>query len=326
MRRTWANDMQGTIYKLGIVVDLTVSMWGARTMLHPEDLGFDSVPELVSLGHKKLMKKEHLARIESVRVKAEIYLLQHSFSFPFGNVRFVPATLTGEVIEKMNEFKSEFDDAVEELLLNYDGYRSEMLQEWDIVFKELSFETIRLLLPNASLDTPKSEELMRTLASKYPTTDRLRGKFGFDFSVFQITPPSISNEADLSSVYTKKISDRLDGFLDDVVARLQGMVIETTQNIKERVEKGNLGGGTIKSFVKFADNFRKMDFVGLDIETELVTLRDKLLGAEKEQFKTRDFTDELQRNLGEIQAKVLDADVIRGRFKRNIERPDEEAV
>jgi len=72
------------IYNHGIVVDLTISVWGARAKLKPQDLGFADVdiPELIKLGHKDLMKKAYLSKINSVIGRAWDYLYKHSFAFP----------------------------------------------------------------------------------------------------------------------------------------------------------------------------------------------------------------------------------------------------
>src|SRR4030042_1509428 len=134
----YSNDsLKWNIYKFGIVVDLTISQWGARAKLRPEDLGMADVPELIKLGHKDLMKKEHLASINSWISKATTYLYAHSFSFPFGNSRFVPYTLVEETVKFMSKCKEEFENAVLEMLKDYETNRQEILNEYREIFKDI---------------------------------------------------------------------------------------------------------------------------------------------------------------------------------------------
>lgn len=319
MRRRWSinyGNIIGSswnIYNLGTVVDLTVSEWGARCMLKPEDLGFSTVPEMVQLGHKRLMKHEYISKISSISQKAACYLMLHSFPFPFGNVRFLPSTMVSEVTDKMAEYKAEFDQAVDEFVTNYETYHQEMLPIWNGIFEEL------LLKADGFVSPQKKQILLQKLDSKYPSRQKIRAKYNFDFSVFEISPPRVGDHQGRLNEYgsrqniaAQKISERLDGFLDDVLARLQQTVLKTTANIKSRLEDGSLGGQTIQSFVRFADSFHKMDLIGLGVEEELVALRDKLLGAQKDELKNnKDFTEQLQKSLTEIEAKVLDSSRLR---------------
>jgi hypothetical protein len=328
----WKKDsMRWNIYKVGVVMDLTISTWGARAKLNPEDLGFTDVPEIVKLGHKELMQKERLAKINTIVSQAWAYIYNHSFAFPFGDARFVSTNLIDEVVARMNEFKEQFDEAVKEFIDNYEQYRNEMIEKWRTAFEDILTQQIGFS------SHIKKEGLLRTLINKYPTSQQLWGKFGFDLSIFEISTPEFTNiskrdaltkteQAPVEAIYAKKISEKLDTFLDDVVTRLRGMVLQTIGHVKEMNDAGNLGGRTIKSFLKFAESFRKMDFVGFDVDKQLDELSKKLVGAEKADFGSEDFKKELQSNLDEIKEKVVNSDVILGRFKRNIEQETEDEM
>lgn len=315
------------IYKAGIVVDLTISDWGARAKLKPQDLGFIEVdiPEFIKLGHKELMKKEFLAKIDSVVGRAWTYLYGHSFAFPFGNARFVPVTLIDEVINQMEQFKMEYKEVVEEFLANYEQYRAEMFLEYDKAFEEI-------LKTNPDNEIDK-QDLLRALREKYPTIEKLRKKFGFDFSIFEITTPNFSalshDEAltktfeanEMTALYAKKVSEKMDLFLEDVTARLKGWFLSTVSRMKKSMEKGKLTKLQTNAFVRFVENFRKMDFIGFDteIEAKMEEFSKKLEGVEKSELSDDEFKKTLQSDLVELENKIVDDNVVLGRFKRYIE-------
>ena len=73
-------SMNFDLYKAGVVADLSFSIWGAATQLKAEDLGLENIPkDKISLGHKRLSKKERLESIWSIRQKACNVLIKNSF-------------------------------------------------------------------------------------------------------------------------------------------------------------------------------------------------------------------------------------------------------
>jgi len=327
---SWKKDsLRWNIYKVGVVMDLTISVWGARAKLNPEDLGFKEVPEIVKLGHKELMKKERLAKISTIVSQAWAYLYNHSFAFPFGDARFVPATLIEEVIAKENEFKALFEAAVNDFVEHYEEYRAEMISKWNEAFSEI------LMKQDDFVSQHKKQMLLRKLDEKYPNVYKLQGKFGFDLSIFEVSTPMFSSLSQREAkdgavehqteeaIYAKKVSEKLDTFLDDVVDKLRKMILDTVSHVGDMSDAGNLGGRTVKAFLRFADSFRKLDFVGFDVDQQIEALSQKLSGAKKSDFTDKEFKEELQKDLTEIHDKVVNADVILGRFKRTIEAATE---
>jgi hypothetical protein len=335
--KTNGNDLKWNIYSHGVVGDLTISVWGSWSKLNPEELGMDEIPEQIYLGHKNLMNRDWFSRINTAVSKASGYLYRNTFAFPFGNARFIPYTMVSDVVEKMNQCKEEFNAAVWEFIANFEGRKQEMLVKFREIFQEILMTNVHPL--NVGLKDFVIDDLVRKLEKKYPTTSELRRKFNFDFVVFEISTPEFKridgSEAidkaqmnmEVVGLYKQQVAVKIDSFLEDVCASLKSMILKTTEHMKERLHAGSLTQTTIKSFVRFADEFRKKDFVGLDFEKELEEFKSKIQSAEKSDLSNEEFKTKLQGDLDEMQKKVtsMDIDLVLGKFRRRIERPAEVA-
>jgi hypothetical protein len=336
------DDLRFNIYKSGVVADLTISEWGARAKLNPEDLGMDSVPELIKLGHKELMKKEYLDDLSSLFSKVKRFLDNHSFVFPFGTARFIPNPMVEEVVQFMEEADKEFRGLLEEFLADYDARRDEMIKEYREVFEKMLVEKYGHDIDNGVDYSPEIErdvdELITQLEAKYPSKEELRGKFNIDFVMFEIALPELTKlgseeavekarrEAELASIYKKRAVEKIDTFLDNVIGTLKGKVLEITKHMKGRLDAGNLNQVQIKSFVRFANEFKKQDFVGMELDAVIEGFKEKLSNADKESLKDEEFNNKLKADLAEIEDKVINSDKskILDKYLRRIEVGDGE--
>jgi Holliday junction resolvase len=332
------DNLKFNIYKSGVVADLTIHQWGARAKLNPEDLGMGSVPELIKLGHKDLMRKEHLERMTYILKKAERFLNSKSFVFPFGSARFIPSANIEEVTAFMMESDKEFKEALEEFLNDYDVKRVEMLEEYRIVFHDIlrqGKEPIKTLEAKANMGK-EINRLISRLESKYPSKEALREKFNnIDFTMFNISLPDFVEtdggeaieKANLNMEYRKKASAKIDTFLESVIASLKEMVLDTTKHMKARLEAGNLNQHQIKHFVKFANEFKKQDFIGMDLDKVLESFKEKLSNAEKSDLTDAEFNAKLKEDLKGLEEQVINSDKskILDRYLRRIEVASDEA-
>jgi hypothetical protein len=322
------NEAKFNIYKTGVIVDLDIHQWGARTKLRPEDLGLDSVPELIKLGHKELMKPEYLKKIRSILIKTERWVLDpaHTYAFPFGNARFVPAALIEDMVKFFTDAEKELKDVLEEFLeKDYDNMKAKMLTEYREVFTKMLAESGK-----GNLDPEREiDKLISRIEAKYPSKNDLRNRFGIDFTMFEISLPEFK-ETDgagamekvyLNMEYHKKASEKIDGFLDTVIMTLKNRVLEITEHMKGRLAQGNLNQMQIKSFVKFANEFKKQDFIGTDLDKTLDAFKEKLSNADKEDLSNEEFNNKLKADLDVIENEVVNSDKskILDRYLRRIE-------
>ena len=318
------------LYKTGVVADLTFSRWGAKTKLKEEDLGLKDIPEnLIHLGGKKLIPKDKLAKIDSAISEARVFVAHNSFLFPFGDVVFIPYARLPKVVEKVNKCEKDFWEGVEEFYGEYGEIREKMMVEYDKAFDKILRQRTGM---TADLISNEKQKLLDRLAEKYPPLSELKKKFGFEFVLFEIKTPdfeSISSEEALDKVritreiedsYKKLIEKKLDQFLEGVVDKLKTMVLDMVEKLKYRIEKETISMASVKSFRKFADAFRSLDFVDTNIDQAISQLEEKLDKVEKSDLDDEQFRDKLNVDLDGIKklTENIDFSKVLGRFKRKI--------
>jgi|GEM_PF-3561856 len=324
------------LYKAGVVVDLTFGMWGAATKLNEEDLGLENVPsDKISLGHKKLIKKERLEKASSIIVEARNVLARNSFAFPFGDARFVPYARLNHVVEKMNEFEKEYFKARDEIAEELESDRLEMLKEYEETFEKL------LKQRNGLSDSERQDQkqsLLAQLRKKYPSKEELKSKFRFEFVIFEVQSPEfksitgaqaldkVEEVKELEKVYREKVAKKLDAFLEDVVSTLKGRILDIVTRLSNRVENDNVKMSSVNSFKRFAESFRQLDFMDLDVDRAISSLEKKLADVEKKDLSDVAFKQALAEELDKVKeaANSVDISKVMGRFKRNL-RPVETA-
>jgi hypothetical protein len=317
------------IYKTGVVADLSFSVWGAKTKLGEDDLGLKGIPEdKISLGHKRLIKKNSFNLIYTAYNEAYLFFRRNSFEFPFGSARFVPYPVLQKLVEHETACEIKFYAAVEEFLAEYSVNRFQMLEEYDKVFEDILKQR---KISSSNISSQKGALLSR-LEEKYPSVDSLRKKFKFEFLIFEVSSPEFKvvdfedaltkakKLEDLEKLYKEKVSQKLDVFLEDVVSSLKTKVLEIVEKLSERLEKGSVSMATVKAFQRFAESFKAMDFVDLGVDDAIASLELKLKDVQKNDLDNEKFKEALVQELEKIKTAALavDDDKVLGRFKRNL--------
>lgn len=337
------------LYSHGVAADLTISFWGNYVQLTPEDIGLDKAllnvemkdlpdqviwSEFLSLGRKRLIKKKDLSKISKIKSAAWYLLKTSAFPFPFGNSYFIPNNVLANVLSEMEKLEGKFYEAVENFLLVYDALRKTMIVEYEEVFE-------KILRSRANISEQEllgtKHNLVSKLETKYPSASVLRGKFHFDFVVYEVgsadLQPLTKEDAkahlkieilnkDLEEKYKQKMHDRVDNFLDGVVAQLKEMVLDVTKKLLIRLNgEDGVSMKSINAFKRFVDEFKSLDFVGWDVESKLTELQKKLGNIGKDELMDEDFQKSLAKDLEDIRTFVgsVEKDKVLGKFKRMIQ-------
>jgi hypothetical protein len=321
------------IYRSGVIVDLSVSSWRAIAKLDPREVGLESVPQEIYLGHKNLMRREYLQEISSIECKAGSWLVRNSWSFPVGQCRFLSYATLPKALEKMKEFENLFYQAVDRFVFEYAPRRDEMIAHFNLIFDEM----LDKAYPNGNVEVGDKvrikAQLMLKLEAKYPRVGELRSKFSFDFIVFEVTGSDFrglnyseaTDKANTAIVaqeeYRKKIGQKMDAFSESVINRLQTMVLQVTGKLSERTKAGKLNQNTIKGFRNWVARFRELNFIGLDVDQSLNDLERKLNDAEKSDLSSAEFQAALERDIQAIQetASKTDVSTVLHKYRRRID-------
>ena len=150
------------LFQLGCLFVIRASYWSCRIGNEPQD--FHLAPHeveskaIASFGSKELIDPHKGRKVfQQIEKKARHQLAKYSKPFPAANAHFVPWEHAPELIDKLEGLKAEFDQAVEDFLLQYPQLRA----EWQCEHPDV---------PDAA----------------YPAAADLRKKFSFGWHTFKV--------------------------------------------------------------------------------------------------------------------------------------------
>ncbi len=127
------------MFEKGCLVQLSVSRWGAIRKIDKSKLAkMVSSPEWLN-ATKKLVDPEALKPICKVGNSARSYLTSISLPFPLQGLVFVPKEMISRVDTGLNEFKTEFSEAVNEFIGEYDSLRETAMIYLEDLFNEIDY-------------------------------------------------------------------------------------------------------------------------------------------------------------------------------------------
>ncbi len=127
------------MFEKGCLVQLSVSRWGAIRKIDKSKLAkMVSSPEWLN-ATKKLVDPEALKPICKVGNSARSYLTSISLPFPLQGLVFVPKEMISRVDTRLNEFKTEFSEAVNEFISEYDSFRETAMVYLEDLFNEIDY-------------------------------------------------------------------------------------------------------------------------------------------------------------------------------------------
>ncbi len=334
------------IFKDGLLVDVSVSFWSGSKALSPADLGLkaEDVAEAFKLGKKMLVPQDVIRKFRAIESKARFIVEKNSFKFPIGNARFVPKKKFPAVLKKLKQCAFDYTQLTEQLVVNYEKYREEMLP----VYKEAAEKAYFTNLPTQiefNMDEQEKEKeqfinsfLMR-ISTFYPPASTLRDKFALIWDIYEIALPrmrkadgdKIVDDADRKEVateeYRKQAHQKIGSFLDEVVKTLRQETVTVCTRIADRIKEGKvIKGRSLSSLNDFISNFSELNFVGdAVIEEELAKLKRDFLEDKHGDMEEGEIQQELGRRLGEladVASKITDVDSVTGGYRRKIEWED----
>jgi hypothetical protein len=111
------------LFEKGCLVQLSTSVWRATRKIDQNKLA-EIIPSNEWLSAtKKLVDPESIKPIQKIANSARNYLRGMSLPFPLPAMVFVPKEMISKADQRLHEYKTEFDDAVDDLVMNYDRLR-----------------------------------------------------------------------------------------------------------------------------------------------------------------------------------------------------------
>jgi len=281
------------VFTHGNLVDVNVRVWTAERRLQKEDLGIEDneISEAFTLGHKKLVPPDVIAKFRHLDYLARATLYRYSFHFEFGSARFVPKKAFIKFAQEMDKVVDDFNDEANKFALNYDRYRLEMRQHY---LKAANEAYIRKSALCGGLKESQENFVKRFLErvdKYYPSAEEIRTKFSMDYVVFQMALPDLSQASyeDLAEesekirmmqdAYQMALTNKVRAFVDKIVDELRGKATTVLQQVANSIQQGKkITEPTLRMIRKMIAEYKDMNVVGdAAFEKVLVEFKTRVL-------------------------------------------------
>jgi hypothetical protein len=286
-----SNQLLDVLTREGVLINVSVRYWRAAKKLKAEDLGLDPndvTDRLISLGHKKLLPRDALARFALIESRAHALVEASTFPFLNGLGHFLPNRKLEEVTKILQGLETEFTAAKEQFMSEYADLRVEAAREW--------YEAARKLVTDP-------DRLVATIESAFPRPNQMDRYFGYLVDLFQISVPKrletelvslgdqqgiVSARQQAADQARRQITAGVDRFVQDCVASLREQTAQLCQDMLTSMKDGKSGvhQKTLNRLVGFIDQFRQLNFAGdQELEAQLEEVRKQFLGRTAEEYR-----------------------------------------
>ncbi len=285
------NQLLDVLTREGVLINVSVRYWRAAKKLRAEDLGLDPndvTDRLISLGHKKLLPREALARFALIESRAHALVESSTFPFLNGLGHFLPNRKLEEVTGTLRKLEQEFKAAKESFMLIYSELRIEAASEW--------YEAARKLVQDP-------DRLVASIEASFPRPNEMDRYFGYETQLFQISVPkrleselvSLGDQQGILSARQqaaqdarRQISAGVDRFVQDCVASLREQTAQLCQEMLLSMRDGKSGvhQKTLNRLRGFIDQFKQLNFAGdQELDAQLETVRKQFLDQTAEEYR-----------------------------------------
>lgn len=250
------------ISEKAMLVSLSISAWSGRKYDKDasKEVADNHGTDATRAGrfNKILVNPASLKDITSIAGNARNYTMSVTLPWLNDGVRIIPVDIYLEYMQRMSEYRSQFNDAVEKLLREYDALVKQARLDLNGLFKE----------------------------SDYPSEESIRRKHAFNVRVFNI-PDSKDfrvalSESEFQSTkqeIEQNLLDAQDNAVRDVFQRVQSRMEHIIKRLKEveATDGKGIRDSMMKNVVELADLLPKLNITGnKDVDAVAAQLRQDL--------------------------------------------------
>jgi len=273
------------MFEKGCLVQLSISKWGGVKKINDNQLAemIDSHEWVTAT--KKLVDPESLKPICKMGNAARTYLTTVSLPFPIQGMVFIPKEMITKVDQKLEEFKTEFNDTVTAFLRDYDRLRQTAMVYLEDLFNEV--------------DYPLHVEKKFSFAWRFIILDVPNGKSGIlSAEVYEREKEKFIQT--MEEARTMAIESLREEFAS-MVERLTERFTES-QDGKPKVFKNS----TVQGFYEFFETFKERNIFRDEELAQLVERAQAVLGGvSAESIRTSDHLKEnIHAGMAEIESAM----------------------
>lgn len=282
--------IEDVLFKQGILFDLDVGRWAAIKKLNVDDLDLPNLdPGAFKLGHKKLLPKTAVSKIQEIESKARSTLAARSSDFPIAGARFVRYPVLEDLLEKLTSLKVDFLKEVKSLVENYPTLKKAQLEVLNSQADKIAAKRAENAIP---LTKEKKDEIDGWLKNQYLKNqesflevDELKAKFKFEWRMFKVSAADgLSNvSADQAIEAHKKLQGDLQEWIAETAVIMHQTLGEAAKHAKQLLEKqGKLNPKNLKPLFDAFAAFKSIDFANSDVQKTLDDIKEKYAYASKD--------------------------------------------
>ena len=299
------------LFQPGCLFVIRASYWSCRIGNEPQDFHLSphevESKAIASFGSKELIDPHEGRKVfQQIEKKARHQPAKYSKPFPAANAHFVPWEHAPELIDKLETLKAEFEQAVEDFLLEYPQLRV----DWQLQHPEV---------PDAA----------------YPASWDLRKKFSFGWHTFKVAGAASATavdeiEAELAN--RKLRSEQLAQMKQNLRAECQQFASDYVLAFRKEAAEfcdqvidanGKVHGKTLQAIRRKIEHFHAMNiFQDADTAEQLNELKSQIFGLTGETLKEQpDLADKLSQACAVLKQELLDPSSVSsltGRLKRRV--------
>jgi hypothetical protein len=271
--------MDTDIFKQGILVQFSVSVWGGRIKLPSSDMHTEADPDFIR-GTKYLVDRSYLKPIEQIRNSARSYLRSHSLPFPITGILFIPRDMINKIESVLLGYKEEFKQETNNFIAQYENAKRVAQLKLNGLFNE----------------------------EDYP--QEMSSRFEFNWKFFAVTAPgrtSILNPEILrreEERFVQMITD----FRENAVSVLRLRFTEMVSRIVDRLsgEDKRFKNSTIANIKDFLSCFKELNINNdAELEREVERVKGILAGVDPTALRSNvDFRIEVATKMTQVQNQL----------------------
>ena len=245
------------LFEKGCLVQFSASIWGATRKINPSQLSDRPISCDWFRANKKLVDYDALKPIKKVANMTRSYLSGVSLPFPIHGMVFLPKEMISQVDGKLNEFKEDFNKAVDLFIRRYDDLREMAMVYLGDLFNE----------------------------TDYPMD--IRSKFSFVWRFVILDVPNGNTAILAPEVYTRekeKFVQTMEQARELAIQSLREEFGDMIERITERFTTGPDGkpkvfkNGTVNNFYEYFETFKERNIFKDDELAKLVERAQAVLG------------------------------------------------
>lgn len=219
------------VFNNGCLIHLRCRCWGGYAKISNQYISDELPKEMVRAVADLLIDKSKLDKAHQLRNEAHRFIDGHSLPFPVDGLKFIPKKSIETVNAGLESRKESFKDAVEDFVANLES-----------------------LIQQTKTDAPAIYQ-----KDKYPSTDLMLSKFGFDWTFRVFNVPELSSSILPPELYKQemdKAKAEIDEMKNMAVSAIGRQFLDKISALKEQCSgTKSINTATVESLHKFLDKF-----------------------------------------------------------------------